>query len=202
VTTVDGPSAGAPAPVTLSDAVTRLRRSLRRAIRPEFPWESIPMAQIEILQLLDERPGITIGEVASTQRLAANTVSTLVGQLLRDGLIERRADATDRRIGRVSLSEAGQNRLEAWRYAHEQLLDDAIQSLPAVQQAELLNAVDAISALASALVGLPEPEVDEIDLAPPEQRRAAHQAGLGAHLRHERPLRGIAPPRSAVSVTG
>jgi hypothetical protein len=34
----------------LTDVVTRLRRALRSSIRTEYPWESLPMAQVELLQ--------------------------------------------------------------------------------------------------------------------------------------------------------
>jgi DNA-binding MarR family transcriptional regulator len=141
---------------SLADAVTRLRRSLRRAIRPEYPWESLPMAQVEVLQLLEERPGIAVGEVASTLRLASNTVSTLVGQLLREGLVLRTSDDRDRRIGRLTLSDDGVARLTGWRVAHEHLLEDAVRGLDPVLQQELLHAVQAIDALGLALLGAPE----------------------------------------------
>jgi DNA-binding MarR family transcriptional regulator len=142
----------------LTDAVTRLRRSLRRAIRPEYPWETLPMAQVEVLQLLDERPDLAVGEVAATLRLAPNTVSTLVGQLLRDGLVERRSDHHDRRIGRLSLSEDGRHRLGGWQHAHELLITDAVRGLPAADRDRLLEAVHAIEALGFALLDGPDPE--------------------------------------------
>jgi DNA-binding MarR family transcriptional regulator len=148
----------------LADAVTRLRRSLRRAIRPEYPWETLPMAQVEVLQLLEERPGLAVGEVAITLRLAANTVSTLVGQLLREGLVVRRSDERDRRIGRLALSVDGESRLAGWRAAHEQLLADAVRSLDPALQTELVSAVAAIDALALALLASPDADGTELTL--------------------------------------
>jgi len=36
----------------LTELVTRLRRVLRASIRTDYPWESLPMAQVELLQRL------------------------------------------------------------------------------------------------------------------------------------------------------
>ena len=36
----------------LTDVVTRLRRALRKSIRTDYPWESLPMAQVELLMSL------------------------------------------------------------------------------------------------------------------------------------------------------
>lgn len=40
----------------LTDVITRLRRALRSSIRSEFPWEALPMAQVELLQTLAPAP--------------------------------------------------------------------------------------------------------------------------------------------------
>jgi DNA-binding MarR family transcriptional regulator len=165
MSSLTGPAASLPAPAAqgevderlpaLASAVARLRRSLRRAIRPEYPWETLPMAQVEVLQLLEEAPDIAISEVAARLRLASNTVSTLVGALLREDLVARRSDDRDRRIGRLALTERGAERLGGWRGANEQLLVEAVESLPADLRAELLGAVAAIDALSIALNGGP-----------------------------------------------
>jgi DNA-binding MarR family transcriptional regulator len=62
----------------LTAVVTRLRRALRASIRTEYPWESLPMAQVELLLALQDHQPIRIGELASLLRLAPNTVSGLV----------------------------------------------------------------------------------------------------------------------------
>jgi len=66
----------------LAEIVTRLRRVLRASVRSEFPWERLPMAQVEILQRLAEEPGLRITDLASRHRLATNTVSNLVQQMV------------------------------------------------------------------------------------------------------------------------
>ena len=52
------------------------------------------MAQVEILQRLKEEPGLRLNDLARRHRLANNTVSTFVQQLVMAGLV--RADHPSR----------------------------------------------------------------------------------------------------------
>ena len=81
----------------LADVVNRLRRVLRSSIRSEFPWERLPMAQVEILQRLAEEPGLRVTELAARQKLAINTVSNVIQQMVLAGSVQRREDPRDRR---------------------------------------------------------------------------------------------------------
>jgi DNA-binding MarR family transcriptional regulator len=112
-----------------TDVVTRLRRVLRTGVRGEFPWESLPMAQVEILQRLAEEPALRVSDLATRHRLATNTVSNLVQQLVTAGLVERTPDPDDRRAVTVSLTEQGEERLQQWLQAHERRLSQALDSL-------------------------------------------------------------------------
>ena len=65
------------------------------------------MAHVELLQCLADQPGLKVGEVARTLRLAPNTVSTLVAQLAAKGLLEADRDLSDGRARRLRPSSAG-----------------------------------------------------------------------------------------------
>ena len=56
-----------------------------------------------------------ITELAESEGIAQPTVTTLVGRLERDGLVERRPDPADARAVLVHLSGAGLERLDAMR---------------------------------------------------------------------------------------
>ena len=87
--------------IGLLGVIGPLRRTLRRRVRDDWPLEPLPAAQAELLRLVSEQPGIGVGEAAARLHLAANTVSTLVGQLGAAGLIERTSDPLDRRSARL-----------------------------------------------------------------------------------------------------
>ena len=134
----------------LTDVVTRLRRALRSSIRTDYPWESLPMAQIELLQTLAAAP-LRVGELAARQRLAPNTVSGLVGKLLEAGFVDRQADPGDRRTARIALTGAGHRQLEDWQRAHERRIAEALGSLSAADHDAVMAALPGLESLARAL---------------------------------------------------
>jgi DNA-binding MarR family transcriptional regulator len=136
---------------TLADIVTRLRRALRRGVRADVPFESLPVAQVELLQLLAERPGLRASEVGEQLLLAPTTVSTLVGALLSAELIERTADPDDRRAWHLSLTADGETRLAEWQQSNKRVLHDALDRLNATDQKALHNALPALTKLVANL---------------------------------------------------
>jgi len=106
-----------------------LRRVTRRRLRPAMPDPPLRGAQVELLQLVAEQPGISVRAAARALHLADNSVSTLVNQLLTAGLMQRRADPSDRRAARLTLTEAARDRVGQWRAGRTQLVADAIGRL-------------------------------------------------------------------------
>ncbi|NJP46023.1 MarR family winged helix-turn-helix transcriptional regulator [Actinacidiphila epipremni] len=141
----------APAARALTDAVTRLRRALRASIRSEYPWEQLPMAQVELLQVLGENSPARVGDLAARQRLAASTVSGLIGQMITSGLVAREVDPADRRASVVTLTDAGREQLDAWTQAHERRMEGALSSLSAADRAAVDAALPALFHLAEHL---------------------------------------------------
>ena len=131
--------------------ITRLRRTLRASIRSEYSWESLPMAQVEILQGLVARPGQRVNELAEHHRLAKNTVSTLIQQMVLADLVVRDADTTDRRAVRLNVSTHGRTVLDDWLHAHERRFGAALKQLGAVDRRSVLGALPALSRLVDEL---------------------------------------------------
>lgn len=135
----------------LTDVVTRLRRALRASIRTDYPWETLPMAQVELLQVLAEHSPVRIGDLAARQRLATSTVSGLIGQMINAGLVARAVDPVDRRASAVTLTDAGHAELAAWAQAHERRLDAALGALDDADRAVVRAALPALFRLAEHL---------------------------------------------------
>lgn len=137
----------------LTEVVNRLRRVLRAGIRTDYPWESLPMAQIELLQCLrDHEPaGIRVGEICMQLHLAPATTSGLVQQLVEAGTARRTPDPDDRRASVVRLTTAGRRQLQEWRKAHELRLGNALSQLSVSQRAAVRAAVPALAALVDKL---------------------------------------------------
>jgi DNA-binding MarR family transcriptional regulator len=154
------PRSEAPAPLHLTvgqdsrfltDVVTRLRRALRASIRTDYPWETLPMAQVELLQVLGEHSPARIGDLAARQRLAASTVSGLISQMITSGLVAREVDPADRRASMVTLTQAGRDQLAAWTQAHERRLETALSALDDHDRRAVQAALPALSRLAAHL---------------------------------------------------
>jgi DNA-binding MarR family transcriptional regulator len=135
----------------LTEAVTGLRRALRASIRTEYPWETLPIAQVEILQSLAEAEPARAGELAERLHLAPNTVSGLISRLMAAGLVDRRTDATDRRASVVQLTEQGRERLASWQDAHERRIGAALDELSPEHRAALGAALPAMAELVARL---------------------------------------------------
>jgi DNA-binding MarR family transcriptional regulator len=64
-------------------------------------------AQLRVLFLVREQPGVTAGELASRLSVTPPTISGIVDRLVRLKLVRREDDSTDRRLVRNHLTEAG-----------------------------------------------------------------------------------------------
>ncbi|WP_306184804.1 MULTISPECIES: MarR family winged helix-turn-helix transcriptional regulator [unclassified Streptomyces] len=146
-----GPAGREPEARLLTEAVTRLRRALRSSIRTDYPWESLPMAQVELLQVLGEHSPTRISDLAARRRLAPSTVSGLIGQMITAGLVTRDVDSADRRASVVTLTDAGREQLAAWTAAHERRIDAALAELDDSSRAAITGALPALFQLAERL---------------------------------------------------
>lgn len=135
----------------LADVVARLRRALRRGIRSDYPAESLPTAQVELLQQLAVHPGSRVNDLAGDLRLAPNSVSTLVAQLTDAGMLQRDTDPADRRSRRLSLTASGAGQLGAWQHAQQRMLAGALSRLESADRAAVLLALPALERLTVAL---------------------------------------------------
>jgi DNA-binding MarR family transcriptional regulator len=128
----------------LTHAVTRLRRALRASIRSDYPWETLPMAQVELLQVLGDHSPARISDLALRQRLATSTVSGLIGHMAASGLVDRETDPDDRRASVVTLTSTGREQLVAWTRAHERRLEAALSALDGPDRSAIRAALPAL----------------------------------------------------------
>lgn len=113
--------------------VGRFRRQLRRSAGRGFDATGLTEAQAELLRLVGRRPDISVREAAAELGLVPNTASTLVSKLASDGLITRKVDAEDRRVGRLRLTDSAQRVADASRAASRAALAEVIDELDADQ---------------------------------------------------------------------
>ena len=135
----------------LYDVIGLLRRRSRRLVGAPLPELALSGAQLELLRVVRRNPGITVAESARVLGLAANTVSTLVGQLLTLGVLVREQDASDRRVARLDLTPPARDGLEQWRDRRAQTTATALAALPVDERARLAEALATIARIAADL---------------------------------------------------
>jgi DNA-binding MarR family transcriptional regulator len=135
----------------LLDAIAALRRQLRRAAGRPWPDDNLTYAQSELLRLVRRRPGLAVAEAADELGLAANTVSTLVGQLTGMSLLRRTKDDADRRVARLTLTEPAHKRVTSWRDRRSGLVAEALRNLTPADLTTLTRAGGALGRLGDQL---------------------------------------------------
>ncbi len=111
------------------------------------------MAQVELMQSLNDLSPARVGDLAARLRLSASTVSGLISQLMTAGLVVRGTHQDDRRVAVVELTEAGYAQLAGWQAAHQRRIGAALGLLSDDDRAAVTSALPALAKLVEHLGG-------------------------------------------------
>jgi DNA-binding MarR family transcriptional regulator len=128
-----------------------IRRVLRRRLRAALDGPALTAGQVELLQLVEASPGISVSAAARALHLAGNSVSTLINQLTEAGYLRRETDPRDRRAARLYLTEAATARLSSWRDARARLVGAGLAALSVPDRQAIARALPALRRLAEAI---------------------------------------------------
>jgi DNA-binding MarR family transcriptional regulator len=132
-----------------------MRRVVRRRLREDVPSRLRP-AQVELMVVVGRNPGISVAAAARELRLADNSVSTLVNQLLTAGMLRRETDPGDRRAVRLELTPAAQRHIADWRDRRARMVGARMADLSDDDRAAIGAALPALRRLVSGLQTEPE----------------------------------------------
>lgn len=82
-------------------------KKLEKYIGQRLEEHGVNMAQSFILFALMENNGITLTEIGSRTQIENSSLTTMVDRLEKEGLVERRLDAQDRRVIRIFITPGG-----------------------------------------------------------------------------------------------
>lgn len=105
--------------------VAQVARKLQKTYEAAFAPFGLTPSQALVLDQLWLEDGLPLKELGARAHLDPTSVNWLVGQLEKVGLAERQKDATDRRVVRLWLTEAGRA-LEGEVYAEVQRQEQAL----------------------------------------------------------------------------
>jgi DNA-binding MarR family transcriptional regulator len=140
-TPVDVADVGALA-ASLRVSSTRLARLLRRQ-----GDTGLSPSQLSALTSVEVHGPMTLGALAEHERVAPPSVTRVVGKLEELGLVVRQPDASDRRVHRVSLTDAGAALLAEVRQRKDVWLAARLAQLDDERRSRLAEALEALGAL-------------------------------------------------------
>lgn len=109
--------------------------------------EPQPPTALEVMRLLTRRPGLSVNDVSRETGVAANNVSSAVTQLERQGLVERRRDASDGRVTRLHPTRRALEARQAREHSWGESMNCALGHLHDDERKALLAAVPALQQL-------------------------------------------------------
>ena len=133
--------------VELAKALARIGRGLRYRTRAAREALDVTHSESELLRLLDRKPGIRVNDAAVELGVASNSVSTLVKQLTRAGLVERTSDPLDGRVAQLRLTSLAEEWVTRVGNAREAAIGRALDSLDDTDRRLLEAALPAIQRL-------------------------------------------------------
>jgi DNA-binding MarR family transcriptional regulator len=101
----------------------------------------LSFTQVKSLLVLRDHDGLAVGDLGARLNLSLPAASRAVDQLVQRGLVERTESVADRRSKLVALLPAGRELLDDFTRARTSALERWAASLPADQQAALLDAL-------------------------------------------------------------
>ena len=135
----------------LAKVLARIGRGLRYRTRAVREALEVTHSEAELLKLLDRLPGIRVNDAALELGIASNSVSTLVKQLTRAGLVARESDPQDGRAAQLRLTPLAAEWVTRVGNAREAAIDRALESLDAEDRALLQAALPAMVRLSKAI---------------------------------------------------
>jgi DNA-binding MarR family transcriptional regulator len=141
-----------PTSAMLAKAFGRINRALRYRTRAAHEALGVTDSESELLRLLRRQPGLRVQDAALELGVASNSVSTLVKQLTRSGLVQRTTDPQDARAAHLRLTPQAESWLQGLRSTREDAVAAAFDSLSEPDRATIEAATPALRKLAEALL--------------------------------------------------
>lgn len=119
--------------------LVRIYNQVLRETRSFFRRYGLTPTQFDVITCLGSQEGITQQELSEHLSVTKGNITSLIDRMERDGLVERRADPSDRRCYRLFLTRKGRRLLQRIIPAHEKQIARLFSSLSAEERALLQN---------------------------------------------------------------
>ena len=127
----------------LVDDMLALYHLIRRASHPVHRAEMTP-EQYWLLRLLRRKGALSISELAEELGVTGSSITTACKRLEKAGLVMRERQSDDERMVKVTLTEQGNARVEAWQEQRRELLAHLLAPLAQDEQDALQRLLERI----------------------------------------------------------
>jgi DNA-binding MarR family transcriptional regulator len=163
-------------PEQLGERYLAVHQRMFRAVNDEMNGCGLSLARTKVLMRLHDQGPTRQSVLAADMGLAPHSITDIVDGLERQGLAERRPDATDRRAKLVAITEAGQICLDVAMGIRERLLTQIFGALGEADRATLLRLLDRLDEAARQApdtTAAPVPAAPALVTAAPDPAQAA-----------------------------
>ncbi|MGN9837712.1 MarR family winged helix-turn-helix transcriptional regulator [Nonomuraea sp. H19] len=124
--------------LTAVGLLTEVHAGLMARFQPVFAAAGLSDIDFETVIRLARSPGqaLRMSDLAAQTGLSTSGMTRVVDRLEREGLVKRKACASDRRASYAALTDAGRERLESVLPQHLQDIDDYLTSLLSAEELE------------------------------------------------------------------
>lgn len=123
----------------LADQFGRTSKRLARAFDDALATHGVSTPRARVLMEVASSGPTRLAAVGAAVGIAQGTASELADALVREGLLTRRADPSDRRAVLLEVTAEGQAHADRWRAAYETAAADLFAALSQPQRTELLT---------------------------------------------------------------
>lgn len=125
----------------LADRLHSAAIHLLRRVRREDVSSGLPGPQLSALSVIVFAGPITLGALADAEQVRPPTMTRVVAELERQGLVRRESTPDDRRVARVTATPRGTRLLQEGRRRRVASLADALSQLAPAERALLARAL-------------------------------------------------------------
>ena len=124
--------------------LARTARSMKRALEARLSEFNVTASQYIVLAQLEDDDGISLSQLGERLYFDNPTMTGIIDRMERDGLVERRRVADDRRVINVFITEKGKHLFERCDAVAEELNEFALVDLASTGRKKFRDTLDSI----------------------------------------------------------
>ncbi len=126
----------------IGELLQKAVRTFQQLERVHIKSHGFTSSQCHVLLELHKNHTLSINAISEKMKLEISTVTRIMNNLVRDGLVVRQKSRQDKRIVEASLTEQGVAAADELQYSIEHYYRDVIEHLPRGHVREVMRAVE------------------------------------------------------------